>query len=392
MSAAATEPGHPSSAPAVPITAGDRVAVTGAGGFIGSAITRRLLERDAVVVAVTEPVGEHRNLWGLDVEVRPADVRDPEAVRRALGGSRFVFHTAALYGFWAKDPSAFYSVNVQGTRNVLEAASAEGVDRIVYTSTVGTLGLESAARGVPATEEAVADVAHLFGHYKRSKYVAEHAVLRAAAEGAPVSLVLPTFPLGPGDHRPTPTGKVVVDFLNGKLPGYVDTAMNVAHVDDVAAGHLLALERGLPGRSYILGGENLSMRGLLVLLAEVTGLRPARLRVPRAVALAAGLLSETVEGRVLGREPSVPLEAARMSTTTMIFDDSRARRELGYTSRSARNAVEDSVRWFFDNGYARRRPVRTASRATSLGRWPETWSKVRRSWPARYNSAQHASR
>ncbi len=374
------------------ITPGDRVAVTGAGGFIGSAITRRLLEHGAWVVAVTEPAREHRNLRGLDVEVQPADVRDPGSVRRALLGSRFVFHTAALYGFWAKDPSVFYRVNVEGTRNVLGAASAEGVERIVYTSTVGTLGLESAARGVPATEEAVADVSHLFGHYKRSKYVAEHEVLRAAAEGVPVCLVLPTFPLGPGDHRPTPTGKVVVDFLNGRLPGYVDTAMNVAHVDDLATGHLLALERGAPGRSYIMGGENVSMRELLVLLAEVTGLQPVGLRVPKAIALAAGLLSETVEGRVLRREPTVPLEAARMSTTTMIFDDSRARRELGYVSRSAREAVEDSVRWFFDNGYVHRRRTRAASWVPNLERLEEMWSRTRRSWSPRYNSTQHVSR
>ncbi|MHB1553922.1 MAG: hopanoid-associated sugar epimerase [Acidimicrobiales bacterium] len=374
------------------ITPGDRVAVTGAGGFIGSAITRRLLEHGAWVVAVTEPAREYRNLRGLDVEVQPADVRDPGSVRRALLGSRFVFHTAALYGFWAKDPSVFYRVNVEGTRNVLGAASAEGVERIVYTSTVGTLGLESAARGVPATEEAVADVSHLFGHYKRSKYVAEHEVLRAAAEGVPVCLVLPTFPLGPGDHRPTPTGKVVVDFLNGRLPGYVDTAMNVAHVDDLATGHLLALERGAPGRSYIMGGENVSMRELLVLLAEVTGLQPVGLRVPKAIALAAGLLSETVEGRVLRREPTVPLEAARMSTTTMIFDDSRARRELGYVSRSAREAVEDSVRWFFDNGYVHRRRTRAASWVPNLERLEEMWSRTRRSWSPRYNSTQHVSR
>ncbi len=374
------------------ITPGDRVAVTGAGGFIGSAITRRLLEHGASVVAVTEPAREHGNLRGLDVEVQPADVRDPGSVRRALLGSRFVFHTAALYGFWAKDPSVFYRVNVEGTRNVLGAASAEGVERIVYTSTVGTLGLESAARGVPATEEAVADVSHLFGHYKRSKYVAEHEVLRAAAEGVPVCLVLPTFPLGPGDHRPTPTGKVVVDFLNGRLPGYVDTAMNVAHVDDLATGHLLALERGAPGRSYIMGGENVSMRELLVLLAEVTGLQPVGLRVPKAIALAAGLLSETVEGRVLRREPAVPLEAARMSTTTMIFDDSRARRELGYVSRSAREAVEDSVRWFFDNGYVHRRRTRAASWVPNLERLEEMWSRTRRSWSPRYNSTQHVSR
>ncbi len=398
MSPAAGPPDRPFPLPepAVAIKPGDRVAVTGAGGFIGSAITRRLLEHGASVVAVTEPGDkpgeEHPNLRGLDVEVRPADVRDLESVRRALSGCRFVFHTAARYGFWARDPSVFYRINVDGTRNVLDAGSAEGVERIVYTSTVGTLNLEGAARGVPATEESVAEVSHLFGHYKRSKYVAEHEVLRAAAEGVPVCLVLPTFPLGPGDHRPTPTGKVVVDFLNGRLPGYVDTAMNVTHVDDVASGHLLALERGAPGRSYIMGGENLSMRDLLALLTEVTGLKSVRLRVPKAIALAAGLVSETVEGRILRREPAVPLEAARMSTTTMIFDDSRARRELGYASRSAREAVEDSVRWFFDNGYVQRRRTRAVSLVSDLQRLGETRSRTRRIRSPRYSSAQHTSR
>lgn len=340
-----------SRAPKVSIAAGDRVAVTGAAGFIGSAITRRLLERGAFVVAFAEPTGDRQNLRGLDVEVQPVDVRDLQSVRRSLAGSRFLFHAAAVYGFWAKDPEVFYAVNVEGTRNVLRAASAEGVERVVYTSTVGTLGLEGASRGEPATEDSVARVSHLFGHYKRSKYVAEHEVLRAAAQGTPVTLVLPTFPLGPRDHRPTPTGKVVVDFLNGKIPGFVDTAMNVVHVDDLATGHLLALERGKTGRSYIIGGENLSMRELLSVLAAATGLPPVTLRFPSPLALAAGFVSEAVEGRLLGRHPSVPLEAAKMSTTTMIFDDSRARSELGYASRPAREAVEDSVRWFVDNGY-----------------------------------------
>ncbi len=336
---------------AVTLTAGDRVTVTGAAGFIGSAITRRLLERGASVVAMAEPAGDRQNLRGLDVEVRPADVRDVLSVRRALAGSRFVFHAAAVYGFWARDPALFYDVNVHGTRNVLAAASAEGVERLVYTSTVGTLGLDGTSQGKLATEDSVADVSHLFGHYKRSKYVAEHEVLRAAAQGAPVTIVLPTFPLGPRDHRPTPTGKVVVDFLNGKIPGYVETAMNVAHVDDLATGHLLALERGRNGTSYIVGGENLSMRELLAAIAAVTGLPPVTVRLPKSLALAAGFVSEMVEGRILGRPPSVPLEAARMSTTTMIFDDSRARNELGYVSRPARDAVEDSVRWFVDHGY-----------------------------------------
>ncbi|HTX62901.1 MAG TPA: hopanoid-associated sugar epimerase [Acidimicrobiales bacterium] len=336
---------------AVSIHPGDRVAVTGAAGFIGSAITRRLLERGASVVAVAEPAGDRRNLHGLDVEVQPADVRDRESLGRALSGCRFVFHAAALYGFWAKDPALFYAVNVEGTRNVLDAASAGGVERLVYTSTVGTLGLDGPVGGSPATEESFADLSHLFGHYKRSKYVAEHEVLRAAAQGAPVTMVLPTFPLGPRDRRPTPTGKVVVDFLNGRFPGYVDTAMNVAHVDDLATGHLLALERGRVGRSYIVGGQNLSMRELLSTLAEVTGLPPVTVRFPRILALVAGFTSETVQGRILGRSPSVPLEAARMSATSMIFDDSRAREELGYVSRPARAAVEDSARWFVENGY-----------------------------------------
>jgi dihydroflavonol-4-reductase len=330
---------------------GDDVAVTGAAGFIGSAITRRLLERGARVVAITEPRGDRRNLEGLPVEVRPADVRDATSVRRAVAGCRYLFHSAAVYGFWARDPSVFYDVNVHGTRNVLDAAVDAGCERIVYTSTVGVLGLRHTTSGSPANEDSVADVAHLFGHYKRSKYVAEHEVLRAAAQGAPVTLVLPTFPLGPRDHRPTPTGKVVVDFLNGRIPGFVETAMNVAHVDDLALGHVLALERGRTGRSYIVGGENLSMRELLSMLAEVTGLPPVNLRFPRYLALASALVSDTVQGRLLGREPFVPLEAARMSTTTMAFDDSRARAELGYVSRPPVEAVRDSARWFAENGY-----------------------------------------
>lgn len=327
------------------------MAVTGAAGFIGSAITRRLLERSAHVVAITEPSSRRDNLEGLDVELRIADVRDPAAVHAAVDGCRFLVHAAAVYGFWAKDPSIFYDVNVHGTRNVLAAAAAGGCERLVYTGTVGTLGLGGTARGVPADEDSVADVAHLFGHYKRSKYVAEHEVLRAAAQGAPVTIVLPTFPLGPRDHRPTPTGKVVVDFLNGRIPGYVDTAMNVVHVDDLAEGHLLALERGRTGRSYILGGENLPMRDLLALLSAASGLPRVTRRFPRSLPLAAGLVSEAVQGRLLGRDPFVSFEAARMSTTTMIFDDARARAELGYVSRPAAEAVEDSVRWFAAHGH-----------------------------------------
>jgi dihydroflavonol-4-reductase len=274
-----------------------------------------------------------------------------------------VFHVAALYRFWAPDNRQFYDVNVGGTLNVIEAARAAGVERMVYTSTVGTLGLDAATQGAAADERNYPDVSHLFGSYKRSKYVAEHEVLRAAAQGLAVTIVMPTFPLGPRDRVPTPTGRLILDYLNGRVPGFVDTTLNVAHVDDVAAGHVLALERGDIGRSYILGGENYSLQHLLQVLAACTGLPEARLRVPRALSLGVAHVSEFVEGRLMRRHPSVPLEAARMSTTQMAFDDSRARKELGYAPRPASEAVVDSARWFVDNGY-----VKDARRARIT--WP----------------------
>lgn len=334
---------------------GDRVLVTGASGFIGSALTRAVVRRGQHVVALVEPRADTRNLDGLAVEHVTGDVRDSRCVQKAAAGCRAVFHLAALYRFWARDPRQFYAVNVDGTRNVLEAASDAGAERIVYTSTVGTLGLDEVNEQRGADESSYPDIGHLFGSYKRSKYVAEHEVLRAAAEGLPVSLVLPTFPLGPGDRGPTPTGRLVVDFLNGRIPGYVDTVLNVVHVDDVAQGHILALERGVVGRSYILGGENLTLKQLLAELAARTGLPAPKLRVPRAVSLAAAGISETVEGRLLGRYPSIPLEGARMSSSQMAFDDRRARLELGYAPGPATKAIEDSARWFIDNGYVKAR-------------------------------------
>jgi dihydroflavonol-4-reductase len=337
---------------------GDRVAVSGAAGFIGSAVVRALLARDADVVALMEPGGDERNLQGLDVERVTVDVRDAEAVITACKDARFIFHLAALYRFWAKRPRDFYDVNVGGVLNVLEAARRGACERVVYTSTVGVIGLEGAAHGQAADETCYADVAHLFGLYKRTKYVAEHEVLRAAAQGAPVSLVLPTFPLGPGDTRPTPTGKLVLEFLNGRVPAFVDTTLNVVHVDDLATGHLLALERGAIGRSYIIGGENLGMGAFLAALAECTGLPAPKVQVPRAVALGVGAISQLVEGRLLRREPSVALEAARMSTTNMMFDDHRARVELGHSPRPAADALEDSARWFTEHGYVTEKRAR----------------------------------
>jgi dihydroflavonol-4-reductase len=334
-----------------PIEAGVRVVVTGAAGFVGSAVTRVLLARGVHVVAMLAPGADHTSVDGLDVERVTVDVRDAAGVRKAVEGSSAVFHVAAVYRFWSPDPNEFYDVNVGGTLNVLDAARQAGCRRVVYTSTVGTIGLDGTEHGVPADERDWPRIEHLFGSYKRSKYVAEHEVLRAAAEGLPVVLVQPTLPVGPRDRVPTPTGRTVLDFLNGRIPGWVDTALNVVDVDDLAAGHVAALERGSQGRSYVLGGENLSFREMLGILAEETGLPRPMIRVPAGLALGAAYVSELVEGRLAHRPPTVPLEGARMATTQMIFSDDRARRELGYSSRPAREALLRSALWFVDNGY-----------------------------------------
>jgi dihydroflavonol-4-reductase len=330
---------------------GDRVVVTGAAGFIGSAVTRALLRRGVEVVALLEPGAPTSNLDGLEVERRQVDITKRQHLDGVFEDARFCFHLAAKFGFWPRDPSVFYDVNVVGSRNVVGAAAAAGVERIAFTSTVATLGLWRTKSGTPSNEDDVADLAHLYGNYKRTKYVAEHEVLRLAAEGAPVVLVLPTMPHGPYDHRPTPSGKVVLDFLNGRMPGFVDTAMNVAHVDDLAEGHLLALEKGRQGRSYICGGDNVTMAELLDMLARVTGLPRAEWRFPSIFPMIAGRTSHFIEGTLLGREPRVPLEAAQMATTTMTFDDTRARDELGYLSRPAISALYGSARWFVAHGY-----------------------------------------
>jgi dihydroflavonol-4-reductase len=330
---------------------GDRVVVTGASGFIGSAVTRALLARDVQVIALLEPGAVSTNLDGLNVERHSVDITKPAQLQGVFDGAHYCFHLAAKFGFWPKDASSFYNVNVRGSQNVIRAACEAGVERTVYTSTVATLGLWRTKTGLPSNEDDVADLSHLYGNYKKTKYVAEHEVLRLAAQGAPVVLVLPTMPHGPYDHRPTPSGKVVLDYLNGRMPGFVDTAMNVAHVDDLAAGHLLALEKGAQGQSYICGGENISMARLLDMLSNVTGLPSSQRRFPSLLPMVAGRISQFIEGDILRREPMVSLEAAQMATTTMTFDDSRARRDLGYSSRPAVEALYDSARWFVEHGY-----------------------------------------
>lgn len=332
---------------------GDQVVVTGAAGFIGSAVTRALLAKGADVVALLEPGAATSNLDGLDVERREVDITKEGQLDGTFDRAKFCFHLAAKFGFWPKDATSFYEVNVRGSQNVVRAATDAGVERIVFTSTVATLGLWETKEGRPSNEDDVADISHLYGNYKQTKYVAEHEVLRLAAQGAPVVLVLPTMPHGPYDHRPTPSGKVVLDYLNGRMPGYVDTAMNVAHVEDLAIGHLLALERGGQGRSYICGGENITMAQLLRTLSDVTGLPATDRRFPSIFPKVAGYVSSFIEGDVLGREPRVSLEAAQMASTTMTFDDSRARTEIGYSSRPASHALFDSAKWFVEHGYVR---------------------------------------
>ena len=351
-----------------PLHSGDVVVVSGAAGFIGSAIVRQLVARGAAVRCLVEPGTSTENLSELPVEILEVDIRDAAGVQRSLEGARYCFHSAALYGFWPRSSEVFYEINVEGSRNILRAAIAAGVERTVYTSTVATIGLGRATKDDGATEDDVARIDHLFGSYKQTKYVAEHEVLRLAAQGAPVVIVQPTFPVGPRDRRPTPTGKVVLDFLRGKMPGYVETTFNVEHVDDLAQGHLNALERGRQGTSYIIGGENLAMSEMLSVLSELSGVPFHDRRVPSFVALGAGVLSDLVQGQLLKVEPSVPLEGARMSATAMRFDDRRARRELGYTSRPAREALHDSVRWFLEAGFLEGQRAETVRRAIAANR------------------------
>ncbi len=335
--------------------------VSGASGFIGSAVVRALLEAGYAVRALVEPGRDDANLAGLPIDRVDCDIRDDAALDRAIDGIDTVFHLAAIYRFWAREPEVFYDVNVRGTMNVMRAARAANVRRFVYTSTVATLGV--AENGTPASERSLVHFEHLFGHYKRSKYLAEHEVLRAGAAGLPVVLVHPTFPVGEGDAAPTPTGRTIVEFLNGRIPAYVDTSLNVVHVDDVARGHVLAAERGSTGSSYILGGENMSLREMLAQLAVICGLKAPRVRVHPSVVLPIVKSAEWLQGGVLRREPTLPSEPVRMATTQMSYDDSRARTDLGYTSIPARDALARAAAWYVEHGFvkpARVTRIRTA--------------------------------
>lgn len=323
--------------------------VTGATGFVGAALVRRLLAEGAAVRVLARARANRRLLEGLPVEIAVGDLTDPATLDRAVEGCEAVFHLAADYRLWARDPEEIYRTNLEGTRALMVAAGSAGVRRIVYTSSVATLGTRR--DGGDADETTPVELADMVGHYKRSKYLAEDVVKELAAQGLPVVIVNPSAPIGPRDIRPTPTGRIIVDAARGRIPVFVETGLNVVHVDDVAAGHLLAYQHGRIGERYILGSENLSLATILETVAGLVGLPAPRIRIPWAAAMGVACLSELAARVGLVREPMATRDAVRMSRKLMFFSSERARRELGYSARPADEAIRDAVDWFRSNGY-----------------------------------------
>lgn len=328
----------------------DLVLVTGATGFVGAAVARALTTRRRRVRVLVRQSSERRNLRGLDVEVYTGDLLDEASLKEAVAGCRVVYHVAADYRLWVRDPDQMRRTNIEGTRLVLEAARAAGVERIVYTSSVATLGLRP--DGSAADEATPLDPSHLIGTYKRSKYAAERLVCEEAARGLPVVIVNPSTPVGPGDVKPTPTGRIVLDAARGRMPAYVDTGLNIVHVDDVALGHLLAATRGRIGERYILGGEDISLGALLSLIAEATGRLPPRLRLPITPLVPLAVGAEIV-ALLTGRAPAMTRETLAMARKKMFFSSAKAEAELGYRARPARAAIADAIAWFRAEGRLR---------------------------------------
>lgn len=326
--------------------------VTGATGFIGSHVARLLVERGDRVRVLVRRSSRIDNLEGLDVEPVYGDLRAADSLKTALCGCKSLFHVAADYRLWCRDPQELYESNVNGTRNILCAAKAAGVEKVVYTSSVGALGIPK--DGSPGTEETPVSLEDMVGHYKRSKFLAEAEARRIAREeNLHVVIVNPSTPVGENDIKPTPTGKIVVDFLNGKLPAFVDTGLNLIDVRDVAAGHLLALEHGKSGERYILGNCNITLQGILQKLADITGLKAPTRRIPYSVAYAAAWTDTFLFGTVLRKMPHIPLEGVKMAGKFMYFDAAKAVRELSMPQSRIEDALRRAVDWFRANGYAR---------------------------------------
>ena len=325
----------------------DVTLVTGASGFIGSAIAKVFREQGYQVRALVRSSSPRININPADAVVL-GDIRDRNAVAAAVRGVRYVIHAAADYRLWAPFPAEMFRTNVEGTRIVMEEAQRAGVERIVYTSSVATLGL---VPGCPADEETPSTVDDMIGPYKRSKFAAEEVARELARErGLPVVIVNPSSPVGPGDIKPTPTGRLIVEAARGQMPAFVDTGLNIVHVDDVAEGHLAAAEKGRIGERYILGGENMSLAEILAEVAQAVGRRPPWLRVPHGVLFPVAIGAE-LTARITGRDPFVTLDGVRMSRKKMYFTSEKASRELGYAPRPAREAITDAGTWFKANGY-----------------------------------------
>ena len=328
--------------------------LTGATGFVGAAVLRCLVEAGHNVRALVRPSSDRSNLSGVDCETVTGDLAEPESLKRAVRGCEAVFHVAADYRLWVRDPEQMNRVNVQGTVDLIRAAAAAGASRIVYTSSVATLRLRD--DGLPANETSHAELSDMIGAYKRSKFLAEREVKRLGADmGLPVVMVKPTAPFGPRDIKPTPTGRLVVEAASGRMPAYVNTGLNVVHVDDVATGHLLVYEKGATGEAYILGGENRTLQWILETVAEFTGQPSPRIRLPHWFVTP---IAHIVEGltRIKGSgEPMITVDGVRMARKLMYFSSDKAHRELGYTPRPAVEALRDEIEWFQEHGYIAQR-------------------------------------
>ena len=327
-----------------------KVFLTGATGFVGSHVVRAYAAQGAQLRLLTRPTSNLSGIAGLDAEMVTGDLRRPEALRSALTGCDALVHVAADYRLWVRDPLEMYASNVDGTRELLRIAREVGVRKVVYTSSVATMGFRQ--DGTIVDESTPVSLADMIGHYKRSKFRAEEEAMTAAYAGQHVMILNPTTPVGANDAKPTPTGRILVDFLNRNFPAYVDTGLNIVDVTEVARMHVVALERGTPGERYILGGENLTLKQILDRLSTITGLPSPTLRVPHAVAMAFAFFDENFTGKLRGKEPRATVEAVRMGRKMMFASSSKAERDLGFKVLPVYPALRAAVAWFVENGYA----------------------------------------
>jgi dihydroflavonol-4-reductase len=327
-----------------------RVFITGATGFVGGHVARQYAAEGACLRLLTRQTSRLDSLTGIDAEMVEGDLRDPEKLRSALSGCDALVHVAADYRLWVRDPEQMYAANVDGTRELLKLAREVGIKRVVYTSSVATMGFK--ADGTIVNEDTPVALADMIGHYKRSKFLGEQQAMRAAKAGQHVMILNPTTPIGPGDAKPTPTGRIIVDFLNKKFPAYVDTGLNLVDVTEVARMHVAALERGMPGERYILGGENLTLKQILDRMSAIAGLPSPKRKVPHAIAMAFAFFDETITGKFRGKEPRATVEAVRMGKKMMFASSAKAERELGFQVLPVYPALRAAIDWFVAQGYA----------------------------------------